>query len=134
MCLLTYWAHLMLAFLFQRQIMIHLTKSWTLRFELVKNCVQGFWNMLSSTSRVLRANFSLLKRCLWTVESRGEDLVLREDDRPELRYPHVWLRDNCQCPTCFHQATNSRVINIEQFDFDSRPVKASVSLTLKVYW
>uniref|UniRef100_A0A1B6F0H0 Gamma-butyrobetaine dioxygenase n=1 Tax=Cuerna arida TaxID=1464854 RepID=A0A1B6F0H0_9HEMI len=87
------------------------------------------------TSKLLRINVNALKRFLWTVESRGDDLVLKEDDKVELRYPHLWLRDNCQCPSCFHKTSSSRVINIEQFKFDSQPIKTSISeLALDVSW
>jgi len=71
--------------------------------------------------RVFRGSVKSLKRFLWTVETKGDEVVLKEDDKEELRFPHVWLRDNCQCPSCFHRTSNSRIIDIEQFDFDTSP-------------
>ncbi|KAH8245442.1 hypothetical protein KR032_010458 [Drosophila birchii] len=33
---------------------------------------------------------------------------VQEDKGMALKYPQVWLRDNCQCPECFHAATRAR--------------------------
>ncbi|KAH8289686.1 hypothetical protein KR054_009500 [Drosophila jambulina] len=33
---------------------------------------------------------------------------VQEDQGSALKYPQVWLRDNCQCPECFHKATRAR--------------------------
>lgn len=49
-----------------------------------------------------------------------EEVVLNKD-ADHLRFPFVWLRDNCQCSTCFHQDSRSRTIDIESFDINSKP-------------
>jgi len=33
---------------------------------------------------------------------------VQEEQGDLLRYPQVWLRDNCQCAECFHTATRAR--------------------------
>ncbi|KAH8388688.1 hypothetical protein KR200_002874 [Drosophila serrata] len=33
---------------------------------------------------------------------------VQEDKGLALKYPQVWLRDNCQCPECFHASTRAR--------------------------
>lgn len=33
---------------------------------------------------------------------------VQEEKGAALKYPQVWLRDNCQCPECFHAATRAR--------------------------
>lgn len=82
------------------------------------------------TLKVFQANFKVVKRFIWTVDTVGDDLVLRKNNKEELCYPHLWLRDNCQCSLCFHKTSNSRIINIEHFDFTSQPLKATVSMSL----
>ncbi|XP_017137643.1 gamma-butyrobetaine dioxygenase [Drosophila miranda] len=37
-----------------------------------------------------------------------------EADGQRLKYPQVWLRDNCQCTECFHAATRARKSNWER--------------------
>lgn len=46
----------------------------------------------------------------------------------QLRFPLVWLRDNCQCGECFHAFSMSRTIDWTTFDFTkAQPKKVSVS-------
>lgn len=33
---------------------------------------------------------------------------LAQPDGQRLKYPSIWLRDNCQCPECFHAETRAR--------------------------
>lgn len=42
-------------------------------------------------------------------------LLLQSPGDP-LRYPTVWLRDNCTCSECFHEQSMSRTIDWEVFD------------------
>lgn len=43
-----------------------------------------------------------------------------------LKYPFVWLRDNCQCSSCFHKESLSRVVDWRTFDVDVMPIKVDV--------
>ncbi|XP_032529083.2 gamma-butyrobetaine dioxygenase-like [Danaus plexippus] len=36
-------------------------------------------------------------------------------------FPHVWLRDNCQCDQCFHKFAQSRIIDWSKFNLNSFP-------------
>lgn len=38
-----------------------------------------------------------------------------------LKFPLVWLRDNCQCPQCFHRESTSRIIDWTKFDVNVQP-------------
>lgn len=51
-------------------------------------------------------------------------------------YPYVWLRDNCQCPLCFHSGSRSRVHLIEDLDLNARPRSAKVlgGQAVEVQW
>ncbi|RZF40321.1 hypothetical protein LSTR_LSTR006930 [Laodelphax striatellus] len=68
-------------------------------------------------------------RSIWTVSTCEHNLCLShdQDDPQYLKFPFVWLRDNCQCPKCFHPPSNSRVIHIQQFNFDAVPKKTEIS-------
>ena len=55
--------------------------------------------------------------------------LVQISDRESVKFefPFVWLRDNCQCPACFHPGSNSRTINWEAFDVDTYPCDVKVS-------
>ncbi|EPS97660.1 hypothetical protein FOMPIDRAFT_1024946 [Fomitopsis schrenkii] len=38
------------------------------------------------------------------------------------RYHHIWLRDHCRCPQCFHPVTKQRLVNTFEIPSDVRPV------------
>ncbi len=43
------------------------------------------------------------------------------------QYPLVWLRDNCQCPLCFDSSSQSRTINLADFNIEHK-LRAVVSI------
>ena len=47
------------------------------------------------------------------IEDNQDDRLLKVtwEDGEEHLYPHLFLRDHCQCPDCFHPATKSRRLN-----------------------
>lgn len=45
----------------------------------------------------------------------------------QLKFPAVWLRDNCQCSECFHKDSNSRTIMWKDFDVNVKPLEVQVS-------
>lgn len=83
--------------------------------------------------QILRVRFkSEFKRFLWTTQIIGENICVKNDVvQEEYRFPFVWLRDNCQCSECFHSPSNSRTIDIEQFNFDVKPEITEVILNFK---
>jgi len=42
-------------------------------------------------------------------------------DGQSTEYPFFWLRDNCQCPACFHPATHERLLFTAAIDPDIDP-------------
>ncbi|XP_050084511.1 gamma-butyrobetaine dioxygenase-like [Anopheles aquasalis] len=73
--------------------------------------------------------------------SRVVLLVLVGDDETSARryeFPAIWLRDNCQCESCFHAGSLSRVLNWEQFDVEQVHVAAVQPIdgghSLEVLW
>uniref|UniRef100_A0A8D8NN44 Gamma-butyrobetaine dioxygenase n=1 Tax=Culex pipiens TaxID=7175 RepID=A0A8D8NN44_CULPI len=62
----------------------------------------------------LRQVTGSIKSAYQPASSRNLTVELVDGQRYE--FPLVWLRDNCQCPDCFHPGSYSRVINWERFD------------------
>ena len=48
------------------------------------------------------------------------------------RFPYVWLKDNCQCESCFHPVSKTRKILFQDLDPDIQPISALVS-NIKMY-
>lgn len=57
----------------------------------------------------------------------------------------MWLRDNCQCPECYHPETHQRLVDVLKISADLRPKlvelddrveteKSSICTALKVEW
>jgi hypothetical protein len=42
-------------------------------------------------------------------------------------FPYVYLRDNCQCPQCWHPTTLSRMVLMMDLDLNIKPSNAKVS-------
>ncbi|XP_037035014.1 gamma-butyrobetaine dioxygenase-like isoform X1 [Bradysia coprophila] len=69
---------------------------------------------------VRRFNRTFYKSALCTgkinVQNDDKYVVLNCDDSKSLKYPIVWLRDNCQCKECFHGGSMSRIIDWSKFN------------------
>lgn len=75
-------------------------------------------------------NFSSIRRPFLTASSVEIDgvskrLIVKWKDNFKDEYPLMWLRDNCQCPACFDQSSQSRTINFSKFMLDPKS-KSSV--------
>jgi hypothetical protein len=69
-------------------------------------------------------------RRLWNVHvsSHEEAIVLKHENSGEtLLFPSAWLRDNCQCSSCFNQTLYSRMIPFKEFKGSVLPASVSVS-------
>ena len=44
---------------------------------------------------------------------KGADQMLKIiwNDKETCEFPHIFLRDNCQCPACFHPVAKSRLVD-----------------------
>lgn len=42
-------------------------------------------------------------------------------------YPLIWMRDNCQCPACFHPTAKNRLLSMGALAIDVRPTAVQVS-------
>ncbi|XP_005192213.1 gamma-butyrobetaine dioxygenase [Musca domestica] len=82
----------------------------------------NYTNRSASTKLLLSGNCfaNTLNRLLGTqLINDGRVLVVEEDTKKSnsqersMKFPIVWLRDNCQCSECFHGTTKSRKTNWE---------------------
>ncbi|XP_004520447.1 gamma-butyrobetaine dioxygenase [Ceratitis capitata] len=65
--------------------------------------------------------FPLLRRLLSASVTEDNVVVVQQHRCVEpLKFPSVWLRDNCQCSDCFHKNTKSRQGNWKRTNVESR--------------
>ena len=43
------------------------------------------------------------------------------------RFHYVWLRDNCQCPECYHPVTNQRLVDVVNIGDNLRPSRMELT-------
>lgn len=70
----------------------------------------------SSLSRFVKAS----------IERNGKVVYVEEASKDPLRFPAIWLRDNCQCKSCFSQKTQSRIIDYSKFSVDVKAENVEV--------
>jgi hypothetical protein len=59
------------------------------------------------------------------VSLRGDVLSLSTADATQThKFPAVWLRDNCQCPQCYHHESRARKILMRELDITIVPKSA----------
>lgn len=79
----------------------------------------------SSLSQFLKAS----------IEGNGKVVSVEEASNDPLRFPCIWLRDNCRCESCFSRNSQSRIIDYSDFSFDVKAENVEVgfvrSLTIK---
>ncbi|KAH8100127.1 mitochondrial protein [Cristinia sonorae] len=62
-------------------------------------------------------------------------VVVGFENREWGRYHHIWLRDHCRCPHCYHPVTKQRLVNTFEIPRDVKPVKVeSKPEGLEVIW
>ena len=58
----------------------------------------------------------------WQAKTTDEGNVSESEEvGVQSQYPMVWLRDNCQCPLCFHESSHSRRMLMKDLDLDVAP-------------
>lgn len=78
---------------------------------LVSPALAGDHSNLSATT-VIKTELDSSHRCLEVTWNDGE----------RTSYPYIWLRDNCQCSTCFHSTTLARRLLFHNIDFNVMPI------------
>ena len=63
--------------------------------------------------------------------SKGDEkkfLNIAWNDGTSSRFPYIFLRDNCRCPKCFHNASKQYILHaVADLDLDVEVQQASVS-------
>ncbi|XP_072938584.1 gamma-butyrobetaine dioxygenase-like [Epargyreus clarus] len=56
-------------------------------------------------------------------KEKEDDFIQLEIKEELLKFPNVWLRDNCQCNQCYHPTAHSRILDWNKFNLDPKPVE-----------
>ena len=61
---------------------------------------------------------------------KSECVELKWTGKESYQYPHLWLRDNCQCPNCYNASSESRRLLMRDLNPKSAPGEIKVSVFL----
>ena len=70
-------------------------------------------------------NFNVRKLSAYTDVSKNM-VTIEWDSEQHDSFPSCWLRDNCQCPKCFHSGADGRLINLHQTDPNIQPKDVNI--------
>ncbi|THH20417.1 hypothetical protein EW146_g954 [Bondarzewia mesenterica] len=57
-----------------------------------------------------------------TSTANDREVFIQWDNTSWSRFHHLWLRDHCRCPECFHSVTKQRLVNTFEIPPDIEPV------------
>ncbi|XP_065363472.1 gamma-butyrobetaine dioxygenase [Calliphora vicina] len=84
-----------------------------------------FKNLIKNKNNSIQTTSVLLKRFISACVENGKFVVVQEEadvdvtlnpSKEPLKFPGVWLRDNCYCEQCFHPTSKSRKHDWDKFD------------------
>lgn len=84
------------------------------------------------SSHTVLCRFKQLARQIATVSAyvKHNYVVIKanaeKNEDEELKFPVVWLRENCQCPQCFDKNSLSRMLDFSKFNINVKPVDVKV--------
>lgn len=91
-----------------------------------KSCNNSFGAFIRNYSKIAATNVSA------TSDQRYVTIDFKNDSKcqsEQLKFPLIWLRDNCQCSTCFESISRSRTIDWTKFKLSDAQLKTmTVSL------
>lgn len=82
-------------------------------------------NSSAATSQQIKQSESINRRVEYCEKTKL--VLINSDVDKTLKFPSIWLRDNCQCSECFHVGSTSRTIDWEKFDVTVSPKEVWVS-------
>lgn len=121
-------------------MLVKSSKKKKINFVLKLNISQfkmfGLLKVLGLTKKCLRINVKDASFFAASAEKSSDNrhMIVRFNNSEnaqkdeQLKYPLIWLRDNCQCPNCFHSQTKSRSIDWTKFNHKNSQFK-SVSVS-----
>lgn len=106
---------------------------------------KSFKNLIRNKNNSIQTTSVLLKRCISACVENEKFVVVQEESDVDvslnpstepLKFPGVWLRDNCYCEQCFHPTSKSRKHDWDKFDVKVKVEKLQVSFNdaLLVFW
>jgi hypothetical protein len=54
------------------------------------------------------------------------DVLVVQSGSEEHKFPAIWLRDNCQCPKCFHKDSQARLVLMRDLDHSMKPSRVEL--------
>jgi hypothetical protein len=67
-------------------------------------------------------------KLLEIVFAQHEDVESTTRGPQSYMYPFVWLRDNCQCSSCFQPSATARLLLFKDLDLMDSPLNVKVSM------
>lgn len=101
--------------------------------KITRNSLIFHLNSVRTLSNLVAPNFQNGILSASNVQtSHDKQFVVINVEKPnnkseQYKYPSVWLRDNCQCSSCFHAGAKSRTIDWSKFNVNVKPKSVSVS-------
>ena len=104
----------------------------------VRYCI-GVARLLPGQPRILQSRLQILS--VSTLHSQldhsSRALIIRTEapsgsdtqDHQELKFPYVFLRDNCPCEECLHPVSKGRLFQLQNLDPNITPKKSEVCVT-----
>lgn len=81
-----------------------------------------FKRFIGNTKQIFFLNNETYRSSINKIFSKSySDFIKLEIGGIPLKFPYVWLRDNCQCELCFHQSAKSRIIDWSGFNLNIKP-------------
>lgn len=103
----------------------------TLKHLINKTTIQQPLNTITTANTVTLRRFISAtvenEKYLVVVDEAKEagDTTLKSSKEP-LKFPGVWLRDNCYCTQCFHPTSKSRKHDWDKFDVNVKIERVQV--------
>ena len=63
-----------------------------------------------------------------TNNVKSECVELKWTGKESYQYPYLWLRDNCQCPSCYNASSKSRRLLMRDLNPESIPSEIKVRM------
>ncbi|KZP00626.1 Trimethyllysine dioxygenase [Calocera viscosa TUFC12733] len=93
---------------------------------------------LARVPRAIAFRPSEPQEALPRADADGKRVVVQwpgSDDVRQSRFHHIWLRDHCRCPECFHPITKQRMLDTFSIPRDIKPHTVEVTTrNLRITW
>ena len=82
----------------------------------------GKKTLFSQRFRLLYKTFATEAKIISAYPQEDRFVRVSWDAEKQCDFPHIFLRDNCQCPECFDSSSKQRALNtVKDIDFNVKP-------------